>query len=121
MYPKNISELILGQRDEQNAHTSTIDVESAIKVHHPVLGTSSGDRLLNLSPLSDEISKRLRLDGRPASEFDGVSAELDSPLDDVAVGLFVVENVPQRELGDHGDLVILEVVAELARCNQNGV
>ena len=69
---------------------------------------------MDLGPLSDEISERLRLDGRPASEFDGVSAELDSPLDDAAVGLFVAENVPQRELGDHGDLVILEVMVELA-------
>ena len=69
---------------------------------------------MDLGPLSDEISKHLRLDGRPTSEFNGVSAELNSPLDDMAVGLFVVENVPQRELGDHGDLVILEVMAELA-------
>ena len=75
-----------------------------------MLGTSSGDRLLNLSPLSDKINKRLRLDGRPASKLDGVSAELDSSLDDAAIGL---ENVPQRELSDHGDLVILEVMAEL--------
>ena len=48
------------------------------------------------------------------SKFNGVSAELNHPLDDVAVGLFVVENVPQRELGNHGDLVVLEVMAELA-------
>ena len=59
-----------------------------------MLGASSGDGLLNLSPHSDEISKHLRLDGRPTSEFNGVSAELDSPLDDTAVGLFVVEDVP---------------------------
>ena len=58
-----------------------------------MLGASSGDGLLDLGPLSDEISKRLRLDRRPASEFNGVSAELDSPLDDTAVGLFVAENV----------------------------
>ena len=32
-----------------------------------------------------------------------------------------VENVPQRELGDHDDLVVLKVMAELARCDQNGV
>ena len=38
MYAKNISEFILGQHDEQNARTSTIDVESAVKVHHLVLG-----------------------------------------------------------------------------------
>ena len=49
---------------------------------------------MDLGPLSDEISERLRLDGRPTSEFDGISVELDSPLDDAAVGLFVVENVP---------------------------
>ena len=30
MYLENISELILGRRDEQNAHTSTIDVEGAV-------------------------------------------------------------------------------------------
>ena len=94
MYSENVSELILGWRDEQNTRTSTVDVESTIKVHHPVLGASSGDGLLNLGPVSDEIGKRLRLDGRPASEFNGVSAKLDNPLDDAAIGLFVAENVP---------------------------
>ena len=59
MYPKNVSELILGQRDEQNAHTSTVDVEGAIEVHHLVLGAGSGDGLLDLGPLSDEINERL--------------------------------------------------------------
>ena len=69
---------------------------------------------MDLGPLSDEVSERLLLDGRPASKFNGVSVELDSPLDDAVIGLFVVENVPQRELSDHSDLVILEVMAELA-------
>ena len=32
---------------------------------------------MNLSPLSDETNKCLRLDGRPAFEFNGVSAKLD--------------------------------------------
>ena len=86
-----------------------------------MLGAGGSDGLLDLGPLSDEISKRLRLDRRPGSKFGGVSAELDSPLDDTVVGLFVAEDVPQRELGDHGDLVILEVVAELVRRNQDGV
>ena len=78
-----------------------------------MLEASSGDGLLNLGPLSDEINECLRLDGRTASEFNGVSAELDSPLDDMAIGLFVTKDVPQRELGDHDDLVILEVMEEL--------
>ena len=94
IYPKNISKLILGRRDEQNARTSTIDVESIIEVHHLGLRASSGDGLLNPGPLSDEINECPRLDGRPASEFDGVSAELNSPLDDAAIGFFIVENVP---------------------------
>ena len=86
-----------------------------------MLGASGGNGFLDLGPLGDEISKRLRLDGRPTSKFDGVSSKLDSPLDDAVIGLFVAENVPQRELGDHGDLVILEVMAELARRDQNGI
>ena len=59
MYPKNVLELILGRRDEQNARTSTVDVEGTVEVHHPVLGASSDDGLMDLGPLSDEISERL--------------------------------------------------------------
>ena len=66
--------------------------------------TSNGDGLLDLSPLSDEVSQRLGLNSRTASEFYGVSAELDCPLDDTAIGLFVTKNIPQRELGDQAIL-----------------
>ena len=59
-----------------------------------MLEASSGDGLLDLGPLSDEVSQRLRLNGRRGSEFYGISAELDYPLDDVAIGLFVMEDVP---------------------------
>ena len=59
MYPENISEFILGRRNEQNASTSTVDVEGTVEVHHPVLGASRGDGLLDLGPLSDEVSLRL--------------------------------------------------------------
>ena len=59
MYPKNVSELILGRRNEQNAHTSTVDVKGAVEVHHLVLGASGSDGLLDLGLVSDEISERL--------------------------------------------------------------
>ena len=59
-----------------------------------MLGASSGNGLLDLGPLSNKISERLRLDGRPASELDGVSAELNNPLDDATIGLFVTKDVP---------------------------
>ena len=52
MYPENITELILGRRNEQNARTSNIDVKGAVEVHHPVLGASSGDGLLDLGPFN---------------------------------------------------------------------
>ena len=42
MYSKNVLELILGRRNEQNASTSTIDVEGTVEVHHPVLRASIG-------------------------------------------------------------------------------
>ena len=59
-----------------------------------MLGASSGDGLLDLGPLSNEVSQRLRLNGRPTSKFYGISVELDYPLDDVAISLFVMEHVP---------------------------
>ena len=59
MYSENISEIILGRRNEQNAGTSTVDVEGTLEVHHLVLEASSEDGLLDLGPLSDKISQRL--------------------------------------------------------------
>ena len=59
VYPEDIAELIFGQRNEQNAHASTIDVKGTIKVHHLVLGASGDNGFLDLGPLSDEINKHL--------------------------------------------------------------
>ena len=105
MYPKDIAELIFDRRNEQNARASTADVKGAVKIHHLVLGAGGSDRLLDLGPLDDEISKRLRLDGRLASEFDGVSAELNSPLDDAAIGHFVFQRMSPR-----GNLVTMVIL-----------
>ena len=55
-----------------------------------MLGASSGDGLLDLGPLNDEVSQCLGLNGRPASKFYRVSAKLDCPLDDAVIGLFVM-------------------------------
>ena len=94
MNSEDVSELVLSRSNKQNAGASTVDVEGAVEIHYLVLKASSGDGLLDLGPLSDEVSQRLRLNGRPASEFYGRSAELNCPLDDVAIGLFVMEDVP---------------------------
>ena len=94
MNSEDVSKLVLSRSNKQNAGASTIDVEGTIEIHYLVLGASSGDGLLDLDPLSNEVSQRLRLNGSPAFEFYGISAELDCPLDDAAIGLFVMENVP---------------------------
>ena len=94
MNSEDVLELVLSQSNKQNASASTIDVEGTIEIHYLVLGASSRDRLLYLGPLSDKVSQRMRLNGRPASRFYGISAELDCPLDDAAIGLFVIEDVP---------------------------
>ena len=59
MFSKNVSELILDRRNEQNASTSTVDVEGAVEVHRLVLRASSSDGLLDLGPFSDEVGKHL--------------------------------------------------------------
>ena len=59
MNSEDVSEFVLGRSDEQNVDTSTIDVEGAVEIHYPVLEASNGDGLLNLGPLSDEVSQRL--------------------------------------------------------------
>ena len=56
MNSEDVSELVLSRSNKQNADTSTIDVEGAVEIHYPVLGASSGDGLLDLGPLSDEVS-----------------------------------------------------------------
>ena len=59
MNSEDVTEPVLSWSNKQNAGASTVDVEGAVEIHYPVLGASSGDGLLDLSPLSDEISQRL--------------------------------------------------------------
>ena len=54
MYLENVSVLILGRHDEQNACTSTIDVKGSVEIHHPVLQAGGGNGFLDLGPLSNE-------------------------------------------------------------------
>ena len=56
MNSEDISELVHSWSNKQNTSASAVDVEGTIEVHHPVLGTSSGDGLLDLGPLSDKVS-----------------------------------------------------------------
>ena len=93
MNSEDVSELVLSRSNKQNVGASTVDVEGTVEIHYLVLGVNNRDGLLVLGPLSNEVSHRLQLNGRPAPKFNGISAKLDCPLDDAAVGLFVTEHV----------------------------
>jgi hypothetical protein len=58
---KYMSKLIIGGSDEKNARPGTFEV------HPPMLGAIGWDRILDLSPFSNEVGQNLRFDGRLAS------------------------------------------------------
>ena len=61
----------------------------------------------------------MRLNGGLGPKLDGVGAELDRLFDDMAASFFVAEDINKGEFGDHINLVIFEVIAELAGCHQD--
>jgi len=63
----------------------------------------------------------MQLDSRLAPELNGVGAELDHPFYDAAVGFLIVKDITEGEFSGHGDLVVLEVMAELVGCGQDCV
>ena len=76
---------------------------------------------LHIRPQGDEVGERLRLDRVARPEVDGIGAELDYPFNDAAAGFLVVEDVTEMVLGDYCYVVGIKVVAELPRCDQDGV
>ena len=79
------------------------------------------DRSLHIRPLGDEISECLRFDCVAGPKIDGIGAELDRPFDDAAAGFLIAENVIERVLRDYRYVVVIKVVVELLRCDQDGV
>jgi hypothetical protein len=53
--------------------------------------------------------------------LDGISVELDCPLDDVATGFLIVEDISERILYDHNYVEGVEVVVKLSGCYQDCV
>ena len=86
-----------------------------------MLGVVDRDMSLHIRPLGDEISECLQLDHVARPKIDGIGAELNYPFNDVAVGFFVAEDVTEWVLSDYRYVVGVKVVAELPRCDQDGV
>jgi hypothetical protein len=78
-------------------------------------------RLLGLRPLGDEIDEDLRLDGLPWAKLEVEFAQLDRPLDDTPLGVTTTQDFSKGETGDDLDLVRLEVMSQLALCDENSV
>ena len=79
------------------------------------------DRSLHICPLGDEIGECLRLDRVAGPKIDGIGAELDRPFNDAAAGFLVAEDVTEWVLNDYHYVVGVKVVAELPRCDKDGV
>jgi hypothetical protein len=101
--------------------SGTIDIEGSIKVHSLVLGMVIWNWSLHVCPFSDEVDKRLGFDRMTGPVLDGISAELDHPLDDVAAGFLIVEDISKRILHDHSYVEGIKVVVKLSRCYQDCV
>ena len=55
------------------------------------------------------------------SEVDGIGFELDRPFNNAAAGFLVAKDVIERVLSDYCYVVVIKVVVELLRCDQDGV
>jgi hypothetical protein len=101
--------------------SGTIDIEGSIEVHGLVLGMVIWNWSLHVYPFGDEVDKRLGFDHMTRHVLDGISAELDRPLDDAATGFLIVEDISERILRDHSYVEGIEVVVKLSRCYQDYV
>ena len=54
-------------------------------------------------------------------EVNGIGVELNCPFNDAAIGFLVAKDVAERVLSDYCYVVGIKVVAELSRCDQDGV
>ncbi|KAG8052607.1 hypothetical protein GUJ93_ZPchr0001g32436 [Zizania palustris] len=68
---------------------------------------------LVVGPFGDEVGERLRLDGSPLLEVDGVFPEINGPFGDPPDSVLISQDVAEWELDDHLHKVGLEVVLEL--------
>jgi hypothetical protein len=76
---------------------------------------------LGRRPLYDEVSQDLALDGVARLEVQLELSELHSPLGDVACGVRVVEDGPQRKGGHHHNPMCLEIMAQLPGRDQHNI
>ena len=56
-----------------------------------------------------------------APEINGVRAELYRPFNDAAIGFFITEDVAQRILNNHCNLICLKVMVDLLGRNKDSV
>jgi hypothetical protein len=73
------------------------------------------------SPLRNKVSEDLALDGVAVLEVELKTSKLCRPLGDVARGVGIVEDGPQRVRGYHHNLVGLEIMAELQGRNEYSI
>jgi hypothetical protein len=70
------------------------------------------------SPLRNKVSEDLALDGMTGLEVELKASKLCCPIGDIARGVGIVEDGPQRVGGHHHNLVGLEIMTELPGRNE---
>jgi hypothetical protein len=60
----------------------------------------------------------MRLDGCPGLEVECEGSQLHGPLGDVLGSVLIVEDIRQWKVGDHQDIVRIEIVAKLPRSDE---
>jgi hypothetical protein len=76
---------------------------------------------LNHCPLSNKVRKHLLLDSTTWCVRYVLPHQLDRPLGDSSFGLGVLDVLPERIFGHHGDGVCIKVMSELALGHQDRV
>lgn len=106
---------------EYNAGSHTLDYQWPIEMEHPVLDLDRGRKGQGLGPLSHEVSDFLGLDSVVGSVDQAKSHKLHCPFHDPTGGVSVVDNLDERQSGDHVNWVWVEIVNLLARHHEHGV
>jgi hypothetical protein len=75
-----------------------------------MLGVIVWDWSLHVRPFGNEVDESLGFDHMVRPVLDGISVELDRPLDDATTSFLIAEDVSERVLHDHNYVEGVEIV-----------
>jgi len=107
--------------DEDDPSLCARGHDQVAEVYGPVLDAVWGRQGLRFHPLHDEVSQDLPLDRRAQDLSDVVFHELCCPLGHLTQRVTDLDYLVEHDGRHHHDVVALEVVHELAFCDEQRV